>query len=255
MSLPLPAGLKLFDLTGHVAVVNGASSGIGASLAGALHSCGAQVVCVARREDRLRQVAAPIGGAYVVGDVAKRDTLDAIAAKASGFYGSPDIVINAAGINIRAPAHEVRAEDWDEVMAVQLAAPLFFTQRFIGAMRDKGWGRIINIGSLSTERALPSATVYGTAKTAIWGLTRQMALDFSPWGVTVNAICPGYFETELTAPVVADTARWQRLAESTMIGRNGNLEDLHGAAIFLASNAGGYVTGQTLFVDGGFTAK
>ena len=140
-------------------------------------------------------------------------------------------------------------------MAVQLAAPLFFTQRFVRAMREKGWGRIINIGSLSTERALPNATIYGTAKTGIWGLTRQMAMDFAPWGVTVNALCPGYFETELTAPIVQDKARWLALADTTMMGRNGDLEDLHGGAIFLASDAERYVTGQTLFVDGGFTAK
>ncbi len=90
-------------------------------------------------------------------------------------------------------------------------------------MREKGWGRIINVGSLSTARALPNATIYGTAKTGIWGLTRQMAMDFAPWGVTVNALCPGYFETELTAPIVADKARWQALADTTMMGRNGGL--------------------------------
>lgn len=253
--MELPAGLKLFDLSGHVAAVTGASSGIGASLAAALHACGAKVVCIARREDRLQAVAAPLGGAYVVGDVGQRDELDAIADKAASFYGPPDIVVNAAGSTVRQAAQDVTPEAWDQVMAVQLEAPLFLTQRFLPGMRANGWGRIINIGSLSTERALPMATTYGTAKTAIWGLTRQMAMDFGPMGITVNAICPGYFPTELTAPIVDDEARWQRLADGTMFGRNGVLEDLHGAAVFLASNAAGYVTGQTLFVDGGFTAK
>ena len=253
--MELPKGLKLFDMTSRVAVVTGASSGIGASLAGAFRDCGAEVVVVARREDRLQQVAKDLKAAYVVADMADHASFDAVADAVRAHYGPPDIVVNAAGNTRRAPAHEVTPEDWNAVMAVQLAAPLFFSQRFVGAMRDKGWGRIINIGSLSTGRALPNATIYGTAKTGIWGLTRQMAMDFAPWGVTVNALCPGYFETELTAPIVADKARWQALADTTMMGRNGDLEDLHGGAIFLASDAGRYVTGQLLYVDGGFTAK
>ena len=248
-------GPELFDLTGRVAVVTGGSSGIGRSLGEALAACGARIVYVARRADRVREAADAIGGAAVVADVAERERAREIADEVARPFGWPDIVVNAAGLNVRARAEEVTPGNWDTVMAIQLAAPLFFTQPFVPAMREKGWGRVVNIGSLSTARALPSTTAYATAKSGIAGLTRAMAMDWAPWGITANVLCPGYFETELTAPVVADTARWQALADSTMIGRNGRLEDLHGACIFLASEASAYVTGQTLFVDGGFTAR
>ena len=252
MAIP---GLSAFDLTGKVAVVTGGSSGIGRSLGEALAAAHAKVVFVARREDRLKEAVATTAGGYVVADVADRDAVEDIAAEVSSIFGPPDIIVNSAGSTVRAAAQDVSGEDWDRVMAVQLAAPLFFTRAFLPHMREQKWGRVINIGSLATGFALPNTVIYASAKAGIAGMTRAMAMDWAPFGVTANAICPGYFPTELSEAVWQDEARWAALAERTMLGRNGNLEDLHGAAIFLSSDASAYITGQCLYVDGGYTAK
>lgn len=250
---------ELFDLRGRVAAVTGASSGIGREIALALADAGAAVVLVARRDPELQETKRAIedaGGcaAAVQADLAKRDELREAAVRVSQNFGAPDILVNAAGINARRPLLEVTDEDWDNVMAVNVDAPFFLTQALAAAMLAKGWGRVINIASLQSQRAFPNTAPYGTSKGAIAQLTRAQAQALSPGGVNVNAIAPGFFATELTAPVVADPVRWKKMAESTFIGRNGELADLRGAAIFLASRASDYVTGQVLYVDGGFSA-
>ena len=139
-------------------------------------------------------------------------------------------------------------------LAINLAAPFFLAQALAPAMIAKGWGRIINIASLQSVRAFPMGAPYGASKGGIAQLTRAQAEAWSRHGVNANAIAPGFFATELTAPVVSDAARWQKMADSTFSGRNGELGDLRGTAVFLASRASDYVTGQTIFVDGGFSA-
>jgi len=255
---PLPRGLAAFDLSGHTALVTGASSGIGRSFVAALADAGAAVVAVARREDRLKALADELGSdrvAYVVADVGDLAGLPEMAAAARKPFGDPDIVVNVAGNTVRKQADALTPDEFLSVIQVQLMAPLHVAQQFYPAMRDKGWGRVVNIGSITTSHALPGTTAYAACKSGIAGLTRAMAKDWGPDGITTNAICPGFFPTELTAPVVADEARWQGNADRTFLGRNGVTEDMHGALVFLCSEAGRYVSGQMLYVDAGFTAN
>jgi NAD(P)-dependent dehydrogenase (short-subunit alcohol dehydrogenase family) len=245
----------LFDLTGRVACVTGASSGLGRRAALALAAAGAQVVGVARRRDALKSLEADTRGASVVADVADREGIAAIAAAVSSPFGAPDIVVHAAGVNMRQAADDVTPEGWDATLALNLSAPFFLSQALVPAMRAKGWGRIVNFASLQTSRAFPAGIAYGASKAGIAQLTRAMAEAWSPHGITANAIGPGYFPTELTEAVFRDADRAARNAAQTCMGRNGRLEDLDGPLLFLCSEASSYVTGQVLMVDGGFTAK
>ncbi len=250
---------ELFGLTGKVALVTGANSGIGGEIADALAEAGASVVLVARRQkelDAARKSIEARGGkaATIACDLTDRAKLAAAAEKAPSFFGAPDILVCAAGVNIRRPMLEITEADWDTTLKLNLDAPFFLAQKLAPAMIAKGWGRIINIASLQSVRAFGNSGPYGASKGGILQLTRAQAEAWSRHGVNANAIGPGFFATPLTQPVASDPARWKAMAEKTMIGRNGELSDLRGAAVFLASRASDYVTGQTLFVDGGFSA-
>ena len=254
----MPPG-ALFDLTGRVALVTGASSGIGKSIALALASAGASVLVVARSADALDATRAEIersGGraASLPCDLGDRVALKACVARAGARFGAPDILVCAAGVNLRAPMLDVTEAAWDATMRVNLDAPFFLAQRLAPAMIARNWGRIINIASLQSVRAFADCAPYGASKGALAQLTRAQAQAWSRYGVNANAIAPGFFATALTAAVADDSARWAGMAARTFIGRNGELSDLWGAALFLASRASDYVTGQTLFVDGGFSA-
>ena len=247
----------LFDLTGRVACVTGASAGLGQRAAVALAAAGAKVVGVARRAEALNDWAASIGdnAAVVAADLSQREQIAEIAKQISAPFGVPDIVVHAAGINTREVADEVTDAGWDMTMNLNLAAPFFLSQAFAPAMKAKGWGRIVNFASLQTTRAFPGGVSYGTSKAGVGQLTRAMAEAWSKDGITANAIGPGFFPTELTGPVFADPERAARNAANTCIGRNGDLSDIDGPLLFLCSDASSYVTGQVLMVDGGFTAK
>jgi len=254
-----PSIANLFDLTGRCALVTGGNSGIGGEIARALAAAGAAVVLVARRQAELDMAAARIaadGGraAAIACDLADRAAVFDCAARAGAFFGAPDLVINAAGVEIRRPMLEITEDDWDATMSLNLAAPFFLSQRLAPAMIAKGWGRIIHIASLQSVRAFGNSGPYGASKGGIMQLTRAQAEAWSKHGVTANAIAPGFFATPLTAPVANDPVRWKQMAERTFIGRNGELPDMRGAAVFLASRASDFVTGQTIFVDGGFSA-
>ncbi|MGE0358122.1 MAG: glucose 1-dehydrogenase [Burkholderiales bacterium] len=253
------AAPSAFDLAGKTALVTGANSGIGREIALALAEAGAAVVLVARRaaelEEAKRAVETEGGRAAVLpADLADRAALREAAARAPSFFGDPDILVNAAGINRRGALLELTDEDWDATLAINLTAPFLLAQALAPAMVHRGWGRIINIASLQSLRAFPNCAPYGASKGGVMQLTRALAEAFSREGVTANAIAPGFFPTALTAPVVNDPARWEKVAESTFAKRNGELRDLRGTAVFLASRASDYVTGQTIFVDGGFSA-
>lgn len=250
----------LFDLSGRRALVTGGNSGIGLAMARALGLAGAEVVLVARRRDDLAAAARGLSGegiaaAFVVADLAEVDGPDGVAAGLADPERGIDILVNAAGINLRQPFQEVTPEAFDRHLAIHLRAPFRLTQLLAPGMAARGWGRILNLASLQSYRAFPDCAPYGAAKAGIVQLTRAIAEAWSAKGITCNAIGPGFFPTPLTAPVFDDPARAARNAAQTAIGRNGELADLHGATVFLASDASAYVTGQTLYVDGGFTAK
>ncbi|WP_137126984.1 SDR family NAD(P)-dependent oxidoreductase [Roseomonas sp. HF4] len=250
----------LFSLDGRVALVTGANSGIGLAIARALGLAGARLVLCARREAELGEAAGALRAEGIAAetapaDLARPDAATLVAARLGELGVSPDILVNAAGVNLRQPFAEVTAEAFDLHMALHLRAPFLLVQALAPAMAARGRGRVINIGSLQSFRAFPDSAPYGAGKGGVVQLTRAVAEAWSPRGVTCNAIAPGFFPTPLTAPVFADAGRAARLAAQTCIGRNGALEDLHGAAVFLASDASAYVTGQVLAVDGGFLAK
>lgn len=253
------SGTNLFDLSGRVALVTGASSGIGRTIGLALAEAGAAVVLVARRADKLDEVRNKIASAggratALPFDLTDRRSLKDCSLRAAESFGAPDILVSAAGTNRRKPILDVAEHDWDMTMKLNLDAPFFLAQRLAPAMIARGFGRIINIASLQSLRAFEDCAPYGASKGAISQLTRAQAQAWSRHGVNANAIAPGFFATELTAPVVQDKARWAQMAARTFAGRNGELTDLWGTAIFLASRASDYVTGQTIFVDGGFSA-
>jgi gluconate 5-dehydrogenase len=178
-----------------------------------------------------------------------------VAQRISARLGAPDILVNAAGVNLREAAEAVTPDSWRMTLELNLSTPFFLAQALVPAMREKGWGRIVNIASLQSERAFPKGIAYGASKGGVAQLTRAMAEAWSRHGITCNALAPGFFPTELTAAVFEDEETTARNAAATCVGRNGALEDLAGPAVFLASLASGYVTGQVLYVDGGFTAK
>lgn len=250
------AAPALFDLAGRVALVTGASSGIGREMAAALAEAGAAVVLVARRAGELERARTAIGSraAILPADLADRAQLREAAARAGEFFGPVDILVNAAGVNLRGDLLDIREEDWDATLAINLDAPFFLTQALAPAMIARGWGRVINIASLQSTRAFPRSAPYGASKGGVAQLTRAQAEALSRHGITVNAIAPGFFATGLTAPVVNDPARWDEMARKTFIGRNGELSDLRGTVVYLASRASDYVTGQVIHVDGGFSA-
>ncbi len=250
----------LFDLSDRVAAVTGASSGIGRIMAGALADAGAAVVLVARRAAELESAAAEIqerGGKAVAiaADLSIRNALPEVAERCRRAFGPVTIVVNAAGINLREPVENITYASWDRTIDLNLAVPFFFTREFIADMRAQEFGRVINVGSLQSSRAFPNGLAYGASKGGVSQLTRAMAEAWSRHGIMCNTIAPGFFPTALTESVFSDPETEARVAGQTAVGRNGRLEDLCGVAVFFACAASNYITGQTLHVDGGFTAK
>jgi gluconate 5-dehydrogenase len=250
---------ELFSLRDRVAVVTGGSSGIGRGIALALGRVGARVVVIARTPANLTATVAELtaagcAAASVSADLSVRAELARAADAAQAVFGPPDILVNCAGLNLRPPLGQLTPEQWDELMAVNLTAPFLLGQRFGPQMAARGWGRIINVSSQQAQRAFGNSGGYGVAKGGVESLTRSQAEAWSEQGVRANAICPGFVITPLTAEVSADPARLATLAARTMVGRNGLPADFVGAAVFLASPASDYVTGQVIRVDGGFSA-
>ncbi|MBO3735020.1 SDR family NAD(P)-dependent oxidoreductase [Glycomyces niveus] len=249
---------ELFSLEGRVAVVTGGSSGIGKGIATALARAGAKTVVVARGREALTATvdeltALGCEAAWVTGDLSGRDAIREAGEAAAAVYGEPDILVNSAGINLRPPMSEIDEGVWDATMAVNLEAPFLLGQRFGPGMAERGFGRIIHVTSQQAHRAFVQSGVYGVSKGALESLARSQAEAWSPHGVTCNTLVPGFVMTPLNERLASDPEKVAALAARTMTGRNGLAEDFAGAAVYLASRASAYVTGQALFVDGGLS--
>lgn len=249
----------LFSLTGRTAIVTGGSSGIGRGIATALAGAGASTVVVARGAERIAETVRALrdaGGIAegVVGDLGTRPGIRAAAEDASQPFGEPDIVVHSAGINIRPPFAEITEDDWDATMTVNVLAPFLLGQRFAPGMAERGYGRLIHISSQQAHRAFATSGIYGASKGAVESLMRSEAEAWGGTGVTSNTLVPGFVLTPLNARLQQDPQAVAGLAARTMIGRNGLPDDFAGAAVFLAGAGSAYVTGHSLFVDGGLSA-
>ena len=250
-----------FDLSGKTALITGGSSGIGEAMAEALGQAGAKIILVARRKPQLEEARERLAAkkvnviSCIAADLESLDASSELAKEAITSAGQVDILVNGAGVNLRETFMEVSHESWSRQIHLQLSTPFFLTQALAPQMKKNQWGRIINIASLQSYRAFPNSTPYGAAKGGILQLTRAIAQEWSKFGITCNAIGPGFFPTALTAPVFNNTELVKMHANRTAIGRNGEMSDIAGLAIFLASDASSYVTGQTIMLDGGYTAS
>jgi NAD(P)-dependent dehydrogenase (short-subunit alcohol dehydrogenase family) len=223
-------------------------------MARALREAGAVVILMARDAVRVHVAASDVGAYAVSADLADRDALRRAADAAARLAGEPDILVNAAAINPRPPLAELSEKTWDETLEVNLTAPFLLGQRYGPGMAERGWGRIINLASQQAIRAFGNSGAYGVSKGGIVSLTRSQAEAWSPRGVCCNAVAPGFVRTPMTEPVFAVEGAADALAARTLVGRNGTPGDFAGIAVFLASDASAYVTGQLICVDGGFSA-
>ena len=249
---------ELFALDGRVAVVTGGSSGIGRAIATALARAGAAVVIVARRERELAETVDALSAtgaraAWVSADLGARAGVREAAEAAVEPFGEPDILVNSAGVNLRPHLSDLDESTWDTTMAINLEAPYLLGQRFGPGMAQRGFGRMIHVSSQQAHRAFVDSGAYGVSKGALESLARSQAEAWSPHGVTANTLVPGFVMTPLNARLSSDPQKVAALAARTMVGRNGRADDFAGAAVFLASTASGYVTGQSIFVDGGLS--
>jgi NAD(P)-dependent dehydrogenase (short-subunit alcohol dehydrogenase family) len=248
------------DLTGRVAVVLGASSGLGRALALGLAHAGADVVGSARRHDEVEAVTAEIRALgrksiTVASDVTNRGTRDSLRSRVETEVGPVDILVNAAGITQRTPTADVSEEEWGRILDCNLTGTLRACQVFGLPMRQRGYGRIINIASLSSYVAFYEVAAYGVSKAAVVALTKSLAIEWGKDGVCVNAIAPGVFPTDLNRSLLEGTDRGRELLMRTPLARFGDASELCGACVFLASEAASFVCGETIAVDGGFLAS
>jgi NAD(P)-dependent dehydrogenase (short-subunit alcohol dehydrogenase family) len=251
---------ELFSLAGRVVVVTGASAGIGVSLACGAAAAGAKLVLAARRKDRLEELAVRLSGTgteclVVACDVRDEQSVVELVAQTQTRFGTPDVLVNNAGITEVVPAEEETLECFDNIVSVNLRGVFLCAQRFGREMLEAGRGSIVNVASilgLVGSGQVPQAS-YAASKGAVVSLTRELAAQWGRRGVRVNAIAPGWFDSEMTADMFQDEASWRWMRGRTPMGRPGHDGELIGALLFLASDASTFVTGQTVAVDGGWT--
>ena len=252
--------LKTLELNGKTAVVIGGTSGIGRAIAHGLAEAGADVVPTSRRIEQVEAAAIEIESfgrrsLRVVSDVSDRESLENVLRETVSAFGKVDILVNSAGRTKRAPTLDFSEEDWNDILETNLNGTLRSCQIFGRQMLERGYGRIINIASLSTFVSLFEVAAYSASKAAVASLTKSLAVEWSSKGVNVNAIAPGVFKTDLNRELLESTERGKEFQLRTPMKRFGKVEELAGAAVFLASDAASFVTGEILVVDGGFLAS
>jgi len=250
--------LSDFSLENKVALITGGTSGLGKLMALALAKAGAFVWIASSRDnadETLKELKDQgTEGRFIQLDVTSSEALENVVSLIHQESNRIDILVNAAGINLRTSAEDLTLDEWQKTIDINLTAPFHLSQLVADSMRENNWGRIINIASLQSLRAFDNSIPYGASKGGIMQLTRALAQAYSKDGVLVNAIAPGFFRTNLTESLFQDPGKLQTLADKTMMGRNGEEKDIFGISVFLCSDANSYVTGQTIFLDGGFSA-
>jgi NAD(P)-dependent dehydrogenase (short-subunit alcohol dehydrogenase family) len=253
--------LDRFRLDGKTALITGGARGLGRTMATALAEAGADIALAGRSKDSCEQAAAEIAAAtgrtaraFEV-DVTRLSDVEKLADDVERECGKVDILVNNAGINIRGPIQQLTEADWDAVVDTNLKGPFLCARAFGPRMVSRGWGRVINLGSVLGVIALPGRAPYASSKAGVINLTRVLALEWAGTGVTANAICPGAFATEMNRSLLEDPVKYKEFVAQIPFGRWGELEELTGAVVFLASDASSYVTGTPLFVDGGWIAR
>ena len=255
-----PNGLQRFNLKGRSAVVTGGSKGLGLAMAAGLASAGADLMLVSRHAEEAASAAAELAREFGVralghaADVRDHQQVESLVDATVAAFGRIDVLVNSAGINIRGPVSELKLEEFERVLGINVTGTWLCCRAVLPAMRAQQWGRIINISSALGMVGLSGRTPYTASKGAVLQLTRTLALECAPDGINVNAICPGPFLTDMNRSI-ADTEDGVRLVGLTALKRWARLEEIQGAAIYLASPASSYVTGSSLVVDGGWTAQ
>jgi len=253
--------LDQFRLTNRRALITGGAKGLGRIMTQALAQAGADVAIASRNRADCEQAAADLSketGRKIIGlgaDVSQQSDVTKLVEDCQRLLGPIDILINNAGVNIRGPSHELSEADWNTVIDVNLKAPFLLSRALAPAMAARGWGRIVNLGSIMSVVALPGRAPYAAAKAGVLNLTRVLALEHAGKGVTVNAICPGPFGTEMNRPLLNDPEKYNAFVSKIPMGRWGELHEIAAPTLFLASDASSFVTGTALFVDGGWTAQ
>jgi NAD(P)-dependent dehydrogenase (short-subunit alcohol dehydrogenase family) len=253
--------MERFRLDGRVALVTGGTKGLGREIARALAEAGADVAVAARdgeAADRVAGELAQVTGRRTLGiaaDVSVSTQVDAMVARALGSLGRIDILVNNAGINIRGPIEELDEAAWDSVIDTNLKGPWLCCRAVAGPMKAQKWGRVINVSSMLGEISLPGRTPYASSKGGLTLLTKTLALEWARDGINVNALCPGPFATEINTPLLNDPAARAQMEANVPLARWGDPVELGPAAVFLASEASSFMTGATLFIDGGYTAR
>ena len=252
--------MSTVSLENHVAVVTGASKGLGREMAEALAGAGAKVALVARNEELLSEVVRGIrarGGTaeYIMADVTDETAAAEVDQMVKEAFGVCDILINNAGINNRKPIEEMSLDEWHEILEVNLTGPFSMSRTFVPGMKGLGWGRIINMTSIMSHVSLPNRTGYSTTKSGLLGFTRALALELAPYNITVNGISPGPFATEMNRPLIEDPDKNSQFLASIPVGRWGKVEEIGSLAVYMCSEAAGFLTGTDVVIDGGWTAR
>lgn len=254
-------GIKQFDLTGKSAIITGGSKGLGFAMAAGLASAGADLMLVNRNGEEGEKAAADLREQYGVNaisfsaDITDQEQTEAMATMAINTFGHIDILINSAGINIRGPIDEISPIDFNKVMEVNVNGTWLSSRAVVPYMKRRGSGRIINLGSTLGLVGLANRTPYTASKGAVVQMTRALAIELAPYNILVNAICPGPFLTDMNIPIAESEEAKNIILGATALGRWGQLREIQGAAIFLASDASSFMVGSILTVDGGWTAR